>query len=43
VVLTAFPRSAARERLHHLCRVLSKPFEPGELLQLVRECASVIS
>jgi CheY-like chemotaxis protein len=39
VVMTAFPKAAAKERLHHLCCVLSKPFEMNELVQLVRECA----
>lgn len=37
VVITAFPRSAARERLHHLCSIVSKPFENSELVQLVQE------
>jgi CheY-like chemotaxis protein len=37
VVITAFPRTAARERLHHLCCILSKPFETSELIQLVQE------
>lgn len=39
VVITAFPKTAARERLHHVCRVLSKPFEPSELVQVVQDCA----
>jgi two-component system, NtrC family, response regulator PilR len=39
VVITAFPRTAARERLHHLCGILSKPFETSELIQLVQERA----
>lgn len=39
VVMTAFPKTAARERLHHLCRVLSKPFDTEELIQLVRSCS----
>jgi DNA-binding response OmpR family regulator len=39
IVLTAFPRTAARERLHHLCSIESKPFELQELVTLVRECA----
>lgn len=39
VVVTAFPKTAARERLHHLCCILTKPFEPGELVQLVQQCA----
>ena len=38
IVLTAFPKSAAKERLHHLCRIISKPFDLDELVQLVREC-----
>ncbi|HYR29013.1 MAG TPA: response regulator [Thermoanaerobaculia bacterium] len=37
VVITAFPQKAARERLHHLCGILSKPFETSELVQLVAE------
>jgi two-component system response regulator PilR (NtrC family) len=40
LVMTAFPKTAAKERLHHLCRVISKPFEMQEFLELVRECAS---
>jgi len=40
IVVTAFPKTAARERLHHLCSILSKPFEVEELLTRVRECAS---
>ena len=39
VVMTAFPKTAMRERLHHLCRVISKPFDMDELLHIVRECA----
>jgi CheY-like chemotaxis protein len=39
VVMTAFPRTAARERLHHLCRIISKPFDTEELVSVVRECA----
>ncbi|HEX2061764.1 MAG TPA: response regulator [Thermoanaerobaculia bacterium] len=38
VVMTAFPKTAAKERLHHLCSIVSKPFEMNELIQLVREC-----
>jgi two-component system cell cycle response regulator CpdR len=32
VVVTAFPRAAATERLHHVCSVLSKPFEMADLI-----------
>ena len=39
VVITAFPRMAAKEKLHHLCGILSKPFETSELVQLVQERA----
>ena len=39
IVMTAFPNAAAKERLNHVCTVLSKPFEVNELVQLVRECA----
>jgi DNA-binding response OmpR family regulator len=39
VVMTAFPKAAARERLHHLCCILSKPFDMEELTGLVRQCA----
>jgi CheY-like chemotaxis protein len=39
VVMTAFPRTAAKERLHHLCCVLSKPFDTSELIELVRTCS----
>ncbi|HVE70332.1 MAG TPA: response regulator [Thermoanaerobaculia bacterium] len=38
VVITAFPRTAVNERLHHLCCVLSKPFEMAELIAKVDEC-----
>ena len=37
VVITAFPKNAARERLHHLCSIISKPFDNSELVQLVQE------
>jgi CheY-like chemotaxis protein len=40
LIMTAFPRTAARARLHHLCRIVSKPFEMEEMIQLVRDCAS---
>ena len=40
VVMTAFPKAAARERLHHLCCIVSKPFEVSELVSLVKECAA---
>lgn len=40
VVVTAFPKAAAKERLHHVCSILSKPFEPSELVAAVRECAA---
>jgi CheY-like chemotaxis protein len=39
VVITAYPKTAAKERLHHLCCVLSKPFDTDELIQLVRNCS----
>lgn len=39
VVVTAFPKAAAKERLHHLCCILSKPFEMAELIAVVEECA----
>jgi CheY-like chemotaxis protein len=40
VVVTAFPRTAAEQRLHHVCHILSKPFDPSELIAVVRECAA---
>ncbi len=40
VVMTAFPRTAAKERLHHLCCILSKPFDVVELVTLVGDCAA---
>jgi CheY-like chemotaxis protein len=40
VVMTAYPKTAAQERLHQLCCIVSKPFEMAELIQLVRECAA---
>jgi hypothetical protein len=36
--MTAFPKTAAKERLHHLCRIISKPFDMNELVQVVRDC-----
>ena len=39
VIMTAFPRTAIKERMHHLCTVISKPFEIQELIQHVRHCA----
>ena len=39
VIMTAFPQSAAKERLHHVCCILSKPFDLDELLRIVRQCA----
>jgi CheY-like chemotaxis protein len=38
VVMTAFPKAAAKQRLHHLCCIISKPFEMEELIQVVRDC-----
>ena len=40
IVMTAFPKTAASERLHHLCSIVSKPFEMDELIHLVRDCAA---
>ncbi|HEX9981853.1 MAG TPA: response regulator [Thermoanaerobaculia bacterium] len=40
VVVTALPRAVAKQRVHHLCQILSKPFDPNELLAVVRECAA---
>ncbi|HEY6138099.1 MAG TPA: response regulator [Thermoanaerobaculia bacterium] len=40
IVMTAFPKTAARGRLHHLCAIVSKPFDVEELVALVRDCAS---
>lgn len=39
VVMTAFDDSA-RKRLSAPCRVLAKPFDIGELMTNVRECAA---
>ncbi len=39
IIITAFPKTAAKERLHHVCSILSKPFDIQELVQLVTECA----
>jgi CheY-like chemotaxis protein len=38
VVMTAFPKAAAKQRLHHLCCIISKPFDMDELIQVVRDC-----
>ncbi|HEX8170659.1 MAG TPA: response regulator [Thermoanaerobaculia bacterium] len=35
VVMTAFPKTAAKERLHHLCAIISKPFDIEELIAVV--------
>jgi len=40
VVMTAFPRAAAQQRLQHLCHIMAKPFELHELIAAVKECAS---
>lgn len=39
VVMTAFPQTAAKQRLHHVCCIVSKPFEMEELVKVVRDCA----
>lgn len=41
VVMTAFPKAAAKERLSHVCCILSKPFDMDELVLLVRSRASL--
>ena len=41
VVMTAFPKAAAKERLSHLCCILAKPFDMDELVMLVRSRASL--
>jgi DNA-binding response OmpR family regulator len=38
LVLTAFPRTAVRERLDQVCRVVSKPFELPQLLSAIHDC-----
>lgn len=43
VVATAFPRAALDQRIHHVCHVISKPFEITELLQNIAECAGELS
>jgi len=40
LVITAFPRTALQGRMHHLCSILSKPFEIEELITIVRDCAA---
>jgi CheY-like chemotaxis protein len=40
LVVTAFPRTALQGRMHHLCRILSKPFEIAELIDVVKTCAA---
>jgi CheY-like chemotaxis protein len=40
LVMTAFPRTAARERLDEVCRVVTKPFELPQLISAVQDCAS---
>jgi two-component system response regulator PilR (NtrC family) len=41
IVMTAFPKTAAKERLHQLCGIVSKPFDMDELVGLVRRCAQL--
>ena len=36
IVITAFATDAARERVHHMCVVVSKPFDVMELVRAVR-------
>ena len=38
LVMTAFPRTAARERLDKVCRVVTKPFELPLLISAVHDC-----
>jgi hypothetical protein len=40
IVMTAYPKTAAKERLHQLCCIVSKPFDMHELIGLVRDCAN---
>ena len=40
VVVTAYPKTVAGERLRHVCRILPKPFDMTELLDVVRDCAA---
>lgn len=40
VVTTAYPKAAAKERLHHLCTIMTKPFDVAELVKHVRICAA---
>lgn len=42
IVMTAFPKAAARERLHHLCHIVSKPFDAEELIGFVRSCVRTV-
>ena len=42
IVMTAFPKAAARERLHHLCHIVSKPFDAEELIGFVRSCVKTV-
>ena len=41
VVATAFPRDVARSRIDEVCHVIIKPFDTSELLEAVKECASI--
>jgi CheY-like chemotaxis protein len=38
VMLTAYPQRAVRERVHHLCRVLAKPFGVRDVVAAVEQC-----
>jgi two-component system response regulator PilR (NtrC family) len=38
IVMTAFPETAAKQRLNHVCCIVSKPFDMQHLIRLVRDC-----
>jgi DNA-binding response OmpR family regulator len=40
VVVTAFPKAAVSERLHHVCSIVSKPFDLSEVVTRVRDCSA---
>lgn len=41
IVVTAFAAEAARERVHHMCAVVPKPFDVTELIEAVRSRAAI--
>lgn len=41
IIMTVFQEAAARARVHHLCRLLPKPFDVEKFVSMVRACTEV--